>query len=236
MAGIAAVLVPILITVTGQSLGHLASFALFAAACVPWVALAVWPHWPHHRWLFATMASLAFVGGGLAALAWQDRPRTSASRLGGPGNAVTSGAQNQPDLYVAAKQLRFREMTQLLPFCANFSGTGTIPAEDVLILFDRPADVDGNPAANSGYSYDGRAKASGDGWSADRREIGTPTAGAVNAHALITALLVPRGVADFLDAQPNTDTNTLPVSVMNLGAVADQITITRSADNTRCSY
>lgn len=228
LPGIATVLVPVLLTVAGQTVGQLLEFALFAVAMLPWVAVSVWPSWPHHRKVFAAALTVAFAAGGIGVRLWQQRPVATA------GTVRSAPAEPVSDLAGQAQRLRFLPVAEPIPYCANFAGTGTIPAQDVLILFDRPADADGNPAAGSLFNYDGRATATAGGWVADGRWIGSGKPGDNGEHAVITALLVPRSVADLLDGVRDAYTSPWPSAVLRQGAVADSVVVTRGADDTPC--
>ena len=198
LRGIATVLVPVLLTVAGETVGQLLESALFAVATLPRVASAVWPAWPHHRKVFAAALTVAFAAGGIGLRLWQQRQPVAAA-AGGTQVAPANSAGPVSDLAGHAQRLRFLPVAEPIPYCANFVGTGTIPAQHVLVLFDRPADADGNPAAGSLFDYDGRATATTGGWVADGRWIGSGKPGDNGEHAVITALLVLRSVTDLLE-------------------------------------
>jgi hypothetical protein len=237
LPGIVTVLVPVLLAVAGETLGELVEFTFFALATLPWVALTVWPSWPHHRWTSAAAITAAFVAAGVGVRMWQEHPtmlRSAPAAATAPAPAM-SATDTWAGLALAAQQVRFIPMNAPITYCVTFYGTGKIPPDDVLVLFDRPSDTGGNPAPGTLYSYDGRATfTAGRGWMDDGIWIGSGAPSDEGEHTLVIALLVPSSVADYLDSVPHPYTSPWPTTVLGLGAVADHIVVTRGADDTPC--
>jgi hypothetical protein len=76
-----------------------------------------------------------------------------------------------------------------LPRCNYFSGTGTIPKDFSLLIFDIGTDANGKPDGK--YYLDGVASSTGNGWR-------TPQVDAGARHTRVDGILVPRTLADFL--------------------------------------
>lgn len=212
--------VPTALAIFSATTGQLEGLGLMALAIVPWAAIIARPRWPKHQYVLAAALSATFTAIAVYAL-W------------GPGNPGPKDSNEQ--LKKAAAQLKFLKPPERIPHCATFNGTGTIPAQDDLVLFDRPSDAYGNYTHTPAFGYDWTADSQGNGWTAPNREIGSGDPSDNGTHIAIVAVLVPKSTAHFLDdLTSDSDTGQLPASVMSLGVQADKITITRNSQNAHC--
>lgn len=218
--GVTAAALSTLLVVIGEPTGHLEILGLLALAILPWAPVMARPSWPYHRYVLAGVLSAVFIA--LAGYArW------------GQGNPGPT--DNVQPLSVAASHLKFLQPAEPISHCVTFNGTGVIPAGDDLVLFDRPSDRLGNYTETQAFSYDGPVDASGGGWVAPDREIGSGDPSDNGTHIAIVAVLMPQGVEHFLDdLTRNSGSGQVPASVMNLGAQADKIVTTRNNENAQC--
>lgn len=218
--GIAVAAVPTALAIVGATTGQLEGLGLIALAILPWAAVIAWPLWPQHKYVLAAGLSVTFIAIAIYAR-W------------GPGNPGPEDSSQQ--LRKAAAQIKFLKPPQAIPHCMTFTGTGTIPAQDSLVLFDRPSDALGNYTHTPAFGYDWPVDPQGKGWTAPNREIGSGDPSDNGTHIAIVAVLVPKSAAHFLDdLTSNSDTGQVPASVMGLGVQADKITITRNSQNAHC--
>jgi hypothetical protein len=218
LAGVAAAVLTISTAVVGFSLHQFAACLLFGCALLPSAPLLLWPSWKGHAVVLAGVLTVAFVAAGLYVLY---------------GHSGASSASSS-SLATDAEQLAFAQIRAPIPYCAAFSGKGTIPPQDALLIFDEPADASGDPVAGAKLNYDGRAvPEQGGGWDISNILIGLPHS--KGQYVLITALLVPSGAAGFLNSLPNVEYAPLPTAALGLGAVASTLAVVRSADATPCS-
>lgn len=212
--------VPAAVLIISLSLGQIEGLGMVALAALPWAVVIAWPSWPHHRYVLAAALSVAFIAFAIYAR-W------------GQGNAGPT--DNTAQLRAAASHLKFLEPAEPIPHCVTFNGTGSIPANDDLVLFDRPSNRLGDYTHTPAFGYDGPVSVSGGGWIAPDLDIGSGGPSDNGTHIAIVALLVPRGVAHFLDdLTSDSSTGQVPSSVMNLGVQAAKIVTTRNSQNAHC--
>lgn len=201
--------------------GHLEVLGLIALAILPWAPVIAWPSWPYHRYVLAGVLSAVFI----ALIGY--------ARWGQGNPGPKSNAQ---PLSAAASHLKFLQPAEPIAHCVTFNGTGVIPAGDDLVLFDRPSDSLGRYTNTPEFGYDGPVDASGGGWVAPNKEIGSGDSSDNGTHIAIVAVLMPKGAEHFLnDLAGNSDSGQVPASVMNLGAQADKIVTTRNNQNDQCA-
>jgi hypothetical protein len=99
-----------------------------------------------------------------------------------------------------------------VPWCENYSGTGTIPSGSALLIFSTPADPNGNPASPH-YSYNGKAtQISAGHWLTEPLQIGLK--GQANYSVDIVGVLTAEGVYNYLNSiitrDPDWVSTTLP--------------------------
>lgn len=191
--------------------------------------------------LTAAGLGVGFVAG-VGVGGWQHRDSAAAGTADATGSASATSAPGTPTpdedltttLTAQARLLKFVPVHQPIPQCADFSGTGAIPAGDTLLIFDRAADARGNVVAGSGYDFDGRAASdSPTTWEAKERWIGSGGDG-TGHYAQMSAVLVPTGAADFLDSVPGAYRTGWQEAVLRLGSVADTMLVEKGANTHPC--
>lgn len=219
------------VTVATLTTGQWLVSALLFAAALPLEALLWWPSWSHYKYVFAPALSIVLVASAVE-VRWYQEHRTTV-----PPTVTVTKFRDPPSLADQAKNLKFLPVAEPIPHCVTFSGTGTIPAGDALVLLDRPTDPAGYYTTDSTFSYDGPVAASQlqHGWTAPAINIGSGDASDNGAHIAIIALLVPQSVADFLDATTSdSDSGAVPANALALGAQADRLVTIRNTQNAHC--
>lgn len=125
---------------------------------------------------------------------------------------------------ILTNAIKFDRPKEPIPYCNHFTGTGMIPRDHALLIFDREAS---NPGAS--YYYNQRADSTRQGWIARNVQIGDGTDNKIKVE--ISAVLIRSSAFDNVMAKlKNADgaTDRLPV------APADQITLTRGSDAKPC--
>ncbi|HKR70379.1 MAG TPA: hypothetical protein VJT16_16185 [Streptosporangiaceae bacterium] len=121
-------------------------------------------------------------------------------------------------------------VSEPIPFCNVFAGTGTIPNGYELWIFDKDAED-----ASAKYYLDTQAVQSGKTWTAGNIEIGDG-AGDTGHQTTVFAVLVPRRVMrwmrSFKDIESGIPSPELPPD----SVVADQTVVTRSSDKKPCKF
>jgi hypothetical protein len=88
-------------------------------------------------------------------------------------------------------ELRFTPPAGTVPMCNDLAGTGTIPADHHLAIFDRSLS-----APNASYYFDGLASDTDTGWRLLNVTLGEPREAGVRVE--LVAVLVPREVGEYL--------------------------------------
>lgn len=191
-------------------------------AVLVWVLVWLWPSWKGPALVYA--AALSAASAAVAAYtAW------------GPGLRLGDAAASQgsSSVVTAAQHLTFIPIHTPIPYCAAFSGTGRIPAQDTLLVFDEAANANGDAVAHAALNYDGAASSTASGsWSISGILIGYPHSS--GQYVEMTALLVPSSTAAFVDSIPDVEGTGLSPSVLGLGAVASRMTVERGTDSSPC--
>jgi hypothetical protein len=124
--------------------------------------------------------------------------------------------------------IKLDPITRAIPYCNEFFGNGTIPADYELWIFDRSAED-----ATAKYYLDSQAISEGNNWSAKNIEIGNGT-GDTGHRTSILAVLLPAAFINWLVQTGKTD-NGIPSSDLPPGAhIADQTVVTRNSDAKPC--
>ena len=216
-------LVGVALAVAAATTGQLLVFGLLLIAVLPWMALLLRSSWPHHKYVSAAVLSVTFIAIAIVVRNNQEHPRIP------PSITLVSS------LTRAAAQLKFLPLPGPVPHCISFTGTGKIPAGAELVILDRTTDPAGYYTDGSDFSYDGPAEASGSGWTAPDRKIGSGDASDYGSHTAIVGLLVTDSVGNYLDdSTSNSDTGQVPPSVIGLGVQADRIVVVRNHQNGPC--
>lgn len=86
-----------------------------------------------------------------------------------------------------------------VPWCQTYSGTGTIPAGYVLVIFDTPAGPDGQPTSPAYYAFDSNATQLAAGhWQTEPLQIGTPHQANINVE--IVGVLTSKSVYRYINS------------------------------------
>ncbi len=115
----------------------------------------------------------------------------------GPTVTTTITASPSPPI-VANAHLEFvLTPRSKVPWCRIYNGTGTIPAGKVLIIFETPANPDGQPKSPASYSFDGQAKQlTASRWQTEPLQIGTPHQ--ANFNVDIVAVLSSKSTYSYI--------------------------------------
>lgn len=124
--------------------------------------------------------------------------------------------------------IKLSPITEPIPFCNDFVGTGTIPAGYELWIFDRGAQ---DPTAK--YYLDSQAIPTGNNWSAANIQIGDGV-GDTGHRTLIFAVLLPAPFMNWLLQTVNIDNGIPSTNLPPEAHVVDQAVVTRSSDTKPC--
>jgi hypothetical protein len=121
---------------------------------------------------------------------------------------------------------RFVGVPPTVPMCARFAGTGNIPSEMSVVLFDREAG--GNTTE---YYFDGIGKPDGDGLVFPEVTIGEPNQAGIRVE--LVAVIVDDDVATYLEGVDSGGEEAWHSSGLP-GPVAARIEVERNSNSTPC--
>ena len=126
--------------------------------------------------------------------------------------------------------IKLAPVSEPIPFCNVFAGTGTIPNGYELWIFDKDAED-----ASAKYYLDTQAVQSGQTWTANNIEIGDG-AGDTGHRTTVFAVLVPRSAMRWLRSVKSIDSGIPSPELPPDSVVADQTVVTRSSDRKPCKF
>jgi hypothetical protein len=205
-------LLPGLAAVAALSQEKFISFGLFLGAVVPWALLTVDKvrNVASQPWVPALALSISLAAAGYVTL--DDSGREA------PGNTRVAPVSSPSP---ALAPIRFNEPGGKVPYCNDLSGTGTIPAGQVLAIFDH-----GLSEANEPYWFDQLAEPAGDGWRARDISLGDGEKADEGKDIELSAVLVPADIGKYLtsiDAENFWWSSRLPTEpVAKIGVVRNE--------------
>jgi len=121
-----------------------------------------------------------------------------------------------------------------IPYCNTFRGHVAASQGMLVVVFDRPLDSNDRPEGR--YYFDGATAPVGEDWRIQNIRIGDKTDSDAGQHVEITAILVEKAEADFLNSvEADANTNTSWTSEYLPSGTAAHISVVRGADIKECA-